>query len=64
MMRAAMPKRVAISGHNTRPVFERYNIVSESDLKIAAWRQEVYLKAQKVSSRKKISPIDELAAGV
>jgi integrase len=63
-MASGISERVAmmISGHKTRSVFERYNIINDADLIDAARKQETYLNSRTGTISGTIHQIDEKRA--
>jgi hypothetical protein len=64
MVRAGIPEKIAmqISGHKTRSVFDRYNIVSDRDLDLAAQRMEQHLQSLGTISGTVTGPREERPA--
>jgi integrase len=61
LVRAGVPEKVArtISGHKTRSVFDRYNIVDENDLRDATFKLEKHLAERMVTKQLQFGHFDK-----
>ena len=62
MVRSGVSEHTAmkISGHKTRSIFDRYDIISDKDIKEAAGKVENYLNGQKealIERQDKVVPL-------